>query len=74
MTMRRMSSSPSTSLARHRTLASLCRRETWAVSSSWQRAARTPWTLLAQMLMPIPVPQIMMARSALPSTTARAAE
>ena len=53
------------------TLASLWRRARPAVVTSWTSAARIPATLLAAMLMPIPVPHTQMPRSARPSATAR---
>ena len=56
---------------RQMTLASLCRRARRAVVTSWTSAALTPATLLAAMLMPMPVPHTQIPRSALPSATAR---
>src|SRR5205085_1844331 len=55
------------------TLASLCWRARRAVYSSWQRAARTPRTLLAAIVSPCPLPPSTMAKSARPATTARPA-
>ena len=54
-----------------RTFASLCSRARRAVSTSLADAARMPWTLLAAIAMPIPVPQIRMPESTFPSTTSR---
>ncbi len=64
-------SSPTMRPPMHTTLAWLCARASRAVVTSWTTAARTPWTLLAAMEMPIPVPQAHRPSSARPSGTAR---
>ena len=51
-------------------LASLWSRVIFAVNRSVQWAARMPRTLLAAMLMPIPVPQMRIPFSAFPEITA----
>ena len=47
-------------------------RDNRAVNSSWHSAARAPWTLLAAICSPCPLPPTTMPRSAPPPTTARA--
>ena len=47
---------------KHSTLQSLLRMERSAEKQSWPTAARMPLNLLAQMHMPIPVPQTRMPR------------
>ena len=46
-----------------RTFVSLCSLVILALKTSWTRAQRMPFTLLAEMLMPIPVPHIKMPLS-----------
>ena len=54
-------------------LASLCRRVISAERGSLHRAQRMPFTLLAEMEMPMPVVQITIPRSHAPEATASAA-
>ena len=65
----RCCASSSRSPERHSTLRSLCRRLSSAVTSSAQAAARTPGNLLAEIAMPMPVPQMRMPRSTSPLLT-----
>ena len=53
-------------------LASLCWRERAVDTGSEHSAQRTPWILLAEMEMPMPVPQISTPLSHSPDTTALA--
>jgi len=57
---------------RQRILASLCSRESFAVSTLYVTAARMPFTLFAAKDMPIPVPQTSIPRENAPEDTASA--
>ena len=54
-------------------LVSLCARVALALNTSWHNAQRMPFTLLAVILTPIPVPQITIPLSHIPLDTAKAA-
>lgn len=72
-TMSSATSVPITRAPSASALALLCRRESRAEKASETMAQRTPATLLADIPMPWPVPQMTMARSASPVATFRAA-
>ena len=63
------SPSPITLAPIHNTFALLCCFVASALKQSWHNAARMPSSLLAAMLMPIPVPQIKIPSSHFPDVT-----